>query len=545
MEVIPSAVWIGEVRKLIVSNKVLPAEEAVQLIKTGDTVSVCGISGGVTPEKVLAALGRRFLATGSPRDLTIVFPVAVGDAYEIQGLDHLAHEAMIKRLIGGSYTVSRSSEQPPKIYKMIMQNKVEAYNFPMGVLMHLHREIAAKRPGVITEVGLGTFVDPRIEGGRMNETTKADLVEVFKMHGRDYLFFPTFPINVALIRGTTADEDGNITLEHEYTASTVLVLAMAAHNCAGKVIAQVKRVAARGTRHPQMVKVPGILVDAIVVDEQQKQTTGIVYDPGASGEIRSPLQGIGLPFNLEKILVRRALMELKSGYVVNLGFGVSALIPQVAWEEGVFDKITFTTEHGCIGGMPFSGIQFGGSLNPQALLDSPAQFDFIDGGGPDAVCLAFAEVDREGHVNVTKLQQMPHVLAGAGGFINLIQNAKEIVFCGMMTAGGIKVDIAEGRLRVVQDGQFKKFVPRVQQITFNGQLASSKGQKVLYVTERGIFRLHPDGLLLTEVAPGVNIEKDIAGQMGFKLQVAPDLKEMEPKLFRPEPMGLSKLHQWR
>jgi propionate CoA-transferase len=527
-------------------NKVMFAEEAVQSIKTGDTISVCGISGGLTPDKVLVALGRRFLATGSPRDLTLVFPVAVGDAYEIQGLDHLAHEGMIKRLIGGSYTVSRSSEKPPKIYEIITQNKVEAYNFPMGVLMHLHREIAAKRPGLLTEVGLGTFVDPRVEGGRMNETTRADLVEVCKMHGRDYLFFPAFPINVALIRGTTADEDGNITMEHEYSASTVLVLAMAAHNCGGKVIAQVKRVAARGTMPPQMVKVPGIMVDAVVLDEHQKQTTGIVYDPGTSGEIRSPLQGIeGLSFNLDKILVRRTLMELKSGYVVNLGFGIPALIPQVAWEEGVFDKITFTTEHGCIGGMPFSGVQFGGSLNPQALLDSPAQFDFIDGGGPDAVCLAFAEVDREGNVNVTKLRQLPHVLAGAGGFINLIQNAKEIIFCGMMTAGGTKVDIAKGRLRVVQDGKFRKFVPRVQQITFNGQLARSRGQKVLYVTERGVFRLQPGGLLLMEVAPGVNVEKDIAGQIGFKLQVAPDLKEMEPELFRPERMGLSELHQWR
>ncbi|MBW2122203.1 MAG: acyl CoA:acetate/3-ketoacid CoA transferase, partial [Deltaproteobacteria bacterium] len=407
-------------------KKVAAAQEAAHMVRTGDTITVCGISAALTPDKVLAALGKRFLDEGSPGDLTVVFPVAVGDGYDIKGLDHIAHPGMIKRLIGGSYTVARSSEPPPKIYEMIVHNRVEAYNFPMGVLMHLHREIAAKRPGIITEVGLGTCVDPRREGGRMNDATPPALVEVIELHGKEYLFFPSFPIDVALIRGTTADKEGNITLEHEYSASDVLALAMAAHNSGGKVIAQVKRLAASGTLNPQLVRVPGIFVDAIVVDEQQKLTTGVDHDPAACGELRIPWDAFKpVPIDtLKRILVRRALLELKAGDVVNLGFGVTSLVPQVALEEEVFDKLTFTTEHGSIGGIPYSGIQFGGSINPRALLESPNQFDFIDGGGPDFVFLSFAEVDREGNVNVTKLRDLPHVLAGVGGFIDLVQNAR-------------------------------------------------------------------------------------------------------------------------
>ncbi len=526
--------------------KLTKAEEAVKLVQNGDTISICGISGGLTPEKVLAALGKRFSETGTPKNLTLVFPVAVGDGYEIKGLDHLAQEGMIKRLIGGSYTVARSSEPPPKIYEMIVNNKVEAYNFPIGVLMHLHREIAAKRPGLITEVGIGTFIDPRMEGGKMNEATKIDLVKIIEISGKKYLFFPSFPINCAIIRGTTADEDGNITMEHEYSLSSVLALAMAAHNSGGKVIAQVKRVVSKGTLHPQMVKVPGIMVDAIVVDEQQKQTTGIDYDPSASGEIRIPWGSIKLtPLNqIEKIIVRRALLEFKKDFVINLGFGLPSQIPYVAWEEGVFDKLTFTTEHGCYGGFPYSGIQFGGAINPSALLDSVSQFDFIDGGGPDAVCLAFAEVDQNGNVNVTKLKDFPHVLAGAGGFIDLIQNAKKIVFCGTLTAGGLKIDISNGKIDIVQEGRYRKFVEKVQQITFNG-LDKREMADIIYITERAVFNLKKEGIVLTEIAPGMEIGKHLEPHIGFKLKISPDLKEMEPILFKPEPMGIKNFDQWR
>jgi propionate CoA-transferase len=528
-------------------KKVMTAEEAVQMIHTGDTVSVCGISASLTPEKVLTALGKRFLESGSPRNLTMVFPVAVGDGYEIKGLDHLAHEGMIKRLIGGSYTVARSSEPPPKIYEMIVHNRVEAYNFPMGVLMHLHRETAAKRPGIITEVGLGTLVDPRQEGGKMNEATKADLVEIIQLHGKEYLFFPSFPINVSIIRGTTADETGNITMEHEYSTSVVLAMAMAARNSRGNVIAQVKRVAAHGALNPQLVKVPGIMVDAIVVDENQMLTTGIHHDPAASGEVRVPWETIK-PVSLDpipRILVRRTLLELKKRNIVNLGFGITSLVPQAALEEGVLDQLTFTTEHGSIGGFPYSGIQFGGSLNPQALLESTSQFDFIDGAGPDVVCLSFAEVDREGNVNVTKLRDLPHVLAGVGGFIDLIQNARKIVFCGTLTAGGFKAEVSNGRLHIHQEGRVQKFVDQVQQITFNGSRARKKGQAVVYVTERGVFHSEPQGLVLREIAPGLDLKKDLLAHIGFELEVGRDLELMDPAIFRPEKMGLNDREPWR
>jgi propionate CoA-transferase len=358
--------------------------------------------------------------------------------YGTAGTDHLAHEGLIKRVIGGSYVTAPAPSKPPKIYEMIFQNKIESYNFPMGALMHLHREIAARRPGLITTVGLRTFVDPRNSGAKMNEVTREDLIEVITLQGKEYLFYKAFPIHSAIIRGTTADEDGNITMEHESSFSIMLYLAMAARNWGGKVIAQVKRVANRGTLNPQMVKVPGILVDAVVIDENQTQATGIVYDPAVSGEVKKPLAKIDpVPMGMEKILARRSLMELSKGFIVNLGFGIPSLISQVAVEEGLFGEITYTVEHGAVGGVPLAGLQFGGAINPQAIIESNAQFDFLNGGGIHAACMAFAEVDGNGNVNVSKLAKMPHVLAGVGGFIDIIQNVKKVVYCGTLTAGGV------------------------------------------------------------------------------------------------------------
>jgi len=431
-------------------NKVMAAEDAVKLVNTGDVVSICGIVGGLVPEKTLAALEKRFLDSGGPRDLTVVFPVAVGDVYGTAGTDHLAHEGMLKRVIGGSYVTAPASSPSPKIYEMVYKNKIEAYNLPMGVLMHLHREIAAKRPGLITGVGLRSFVDPRLNGAKMNDVTREDLVEVITIHGKEYLFYKAFPINVAIIRGTTADEDGNITMEHEASFSITLYQAMAARNSGGKVIAQVKRTAARGSLKAQMIKVPGILVDAIVVDEDQKQATGINYDPSASGELRKPWGGFEeIPMGIEKVLARRALMELRKGYVVNLGFGIPSLISQVALEEELIDQITYTVEHGAIGGVPLSGLQFGGAFNPQAIIDSTAQFDFLNGGGIHAACMAFAEVDSKGNVNVSKLKNLPHVLAGVGGFIDIVQNVRKVVYLGTLTTGGTKIAIENGKVRII------------------------------------------------------------------------------------------------
>lgn len=529
------------------SKKVMEAERAVELVKDGDTISICSIAAGLTPDKVMRALGRRYSETGAPRALTMVFPVAVGDGNETKGMEHLAHEGMLKRLIGGSFTIASSTAEPPMIYKMMVENKVEAYNFPMGVLMQLHREIAAKRPGLVTEVGLGTYVDPRQEGGRMNEVTPPELVELIELKGKEYLFFPSFPIDVALIRGTTADENGNITMEHEYSLSTVLQLAMAAHNSGGKVIAQVKRVCVEGSLNPQLVKVPGVYVDAIVIDENQKVTTGLDYDPGSSGELKLSWDSLKLESlnAMRRFMLRRILTELKGGNVVNLGYGITAYLPQIALEEGVLDQLTFTTEHGCYGGFPYTALQFGGAFNAEALLESTSQFDFIDGGGPDVVCLSFAELDREGNVNVTKLKDLPHVVAGAGGFIDLIQNARKIVFCGTVTAGGLRVEVKESGVKIEKEGRFKKIVDRVQQITFNGKMAREKSQEVIYVTERGVFGLESDGVMLKEIAPGIDLKRDILSQVGFELKVADNLKEMDKGLFSSKGMQLQELDQWR
>jgi len=528
------------------TSKLMSADEAARLVAGGSTVSVCGISGGITPDKVMKALGRRYAETGEPGDLKMVLPVAVGDGYDILGLEHLAVDGMIREIIAGSFTIARSSEKPPKIYEMIINNKVRAYNIPIGTLMQLHREIAAGRPGMITEVGLGTFLDPRQEGGRMNAVTTEDLVQVITLNGKEYLFYPAFPVDLAIVRGTTADEDGNVTMEHEFTLSAVLAMAMAAHNCGGHVIAQVKRVVPRESLHPQMVRIPGIFVDAVVIDENQMLTTGIRDDPAASGEARMPWNSIVMtpPAGIRRAMINRILLEFKPGDVINLGFGITSSIPQVVLEEGILDQLVFTTEHGCIGGYPYDGIQFGGAVNPQALIDAPSQFDFLDGGGPDLICLSFAEMDREGNVNVTRLQQMPHVLAGAGGFSNIVQNAKRIIFCGTMTAGGVQYDITEKRLKLVRAGKFKKIVNAVQQVTFNGPLARQKGQQVLYVTDLCVFELTARGLLLTEIAPGLDLEKDILPHVEFGVTVATELKTTNPIIYRHK-LGLMGQPPWK
>ncbi len=527
------------------TSKIMAAEEAVKFIKDGDTVSTCGIIGALVPEKVLGILEKRFLETGSPRNLTAVFPVAVGDIYELPGADHFAHEGMIKRVIGGSYVTAPASGPPPKLVGMVYQNKIEAYNFPMGALMHLHREIAAKRPGLITQVGLKTFVDPRLNGAKMNERTKEDLIEVISLNGGEYLFYKSFPIDVAIIRGTTADEQGNLTMEHEGSFSVMLTLAMAAHNCGGKVIAQVKRITGRGSLNPQLVKVPGILVDAVVVDENQKQATGISYDPAVSGELKRPLGKIGpVPLNIEKIAARRAFLELRKGDIVNLGFGIPSLISVIAAEEGLVEQVTFTIEHGAVGGVPLTGLQFGSAWNPEALVESAAMFDFLTGGGITAASMAFAEVDGEGNVNVSRLNKVPHALSGAGGFIDILHSVKKIVFCGTLTAGGIEGEVKDGRLRILKEGKVIKGVRELQHRTFDAGFALEKGQKVTYVSERAVFELDPEGLVLTEIAPGFEA-KDIQAVVGFPLKVTPSVRSMDPRLFRSEPLGAKDFDLWK
>ncbi len=486
------------------------------------------------------------METGSPRGLTVVFPVAVGDVYGLAGADHLAQEGMIRRVIGGSYVTAPASSPPPKLVAMIHQNKVEAYNFPMGVLMHLHREIAARRPGLLTQVGLRTFVDPRLNGAKMNDRTREDLIDILQLGGKEYLFYRSFPVHAAIIRGTTADEQGNISMEHEGSFSVMLPLAMAAHNCGGKVIAQVKRVAPRGHLNPQMVRIPGILVDAVVVDETQKQATGIDYDPAVSGEMRKPLGRIDpVPLTLEKAAARRALMELRKGDIVNLGFGIPSLISPIAAEEDLVDRVTFTIEHGAIGGVPLSGLQFGAAVNPEAIIDSASQFDFLTGGGIDAASMAFAEVDGQGNVNVSRLNKVPHALSGAGGFIDILHSVKRIIFCGTLTAAGIEGEISDGRLRIVKEGKVIKAVRELQHRTFDAAFAREKGQEVVYISERAVFRLDRDSLVLTEIAPGMEVRRDIQPAVQFDFRISPRLQEMDPRIFRPEPMGLKGSGSWQ
>lgn len=519
-------------------SKVISAAEAARIVRSGSTLTVCGVVGALCPEKVLAAVEERFLAEGEPRDLTVVCPVAVGDVWDLPGMDRFAHEGMTRRFIAGSYVIGTSPKtgKGPRAVEMILRDEVEGYNFPIGALFNLHRDIAAGRPGHVTDVGLHTFVDPRRGGGKINRRAEENLVELVTIGGREYIFYKAYPIDVAIIRGTTADEDGNIAMEHEGMYSGVLVQALAAHNSGGKVIAQVERVAARGSLNPQLVRVPGNVVDAVVVDPQQVQATGIAFDPAVSGEVRVPADQVAraLPLTPEKVIGRRALMELRRGQTVILGFGVPSLLPSIAWEEGLLADYTFTIEHGAVGGVPLAGFQFGVAANPMAIVDCPTHFDYIDGGGVDVACLSFAEVGPDGSVNVSKLPQM---IPGCGGFIDITHRARRIVFCGTFTAGGYKAAVEDGRLAIKQEGRFQKFVREPHHLTLSGAYAWRKGQRITYISERGVFELTEEGPRLVEVAPGVDVRRDIAAQMRFELRVAADLRPMEPLLFRPEPGG--------
>lgn len=520
-------------------SKVISLEQAAALIPSGATVTVSSSSGLGCPDAMLRAIGERFAATGEPRDLTTIHPIAAGDMYGIDGIDHLARPGLLKRVIAGSFPSGPSSMPSPRIWRMIAENQVEAYNIPSGILFHMHADAAAGRPGVLTKVGVDTYVDPRREGGRMNEVTTEEIVRVVEFDGEEWLYFKAIPVDVAIIRGTTADELGNVSMEHEGAYLGALDQALAARNNGGIVIAQVKRVAAAGSIPPQRVRVPSVLVDCVVVAPDQLQTTQTVYDPAISGEIREPLAAFPpVDWGLEKIIARRAAMELREGEAVNLGFGVSALVPRIVLEEGLGEAVTWAIEQGAVGGVPLLGFQFGCAANAQAIVPSPQQFIYFQGGGFDRTFLSFLQVDACGNVNVSKLASKPHVTAGVGGFVDITARARNIVFSGTMTAGGLEIAIEDGRLRIVKEGRHRKFVPTVEHVTFSGRIARERGQRVLYVTERCVIRLDPDGLTVIEVAPGIDLERDVLSQAEVPLRVATNLTEMDSRLFRPEPMGL-------
>ncbi|MDJ0834374.1 MAG: CoA-transferase [Gammaproteobacteria bacterium] len=504
-------------------NKVISAAEAAELIKDGDTVATGGFVGSGVPEALLAAVQVRFLEQQAPRDLTLVYAAGQGDGKE-RGLNHLGEEGLVKRIIGGHWGLV------PKLGQLAFENKLAAYNLPQGVISHLYRDIAAGKPGCLTHVGLHTFVDPRVDGGKLNDAAQEDVVELVNIGGQESLFYPCFPIHIALLRGTTADAKGNITMEREALTLEALSIAQAVHNCGGKVIVQVERVTASQRLSPQLVKVPGILVDAVVVADadEHMQTFAEQYNPAYSGEVQVSREHLQFEKDIRLIMGRIAAQYLQLGSIVNLGIGMPEAVAMAASEKGTIDQITLTVEPGGIGGIPASGLSFGATANAESIIDQPAQFDFYDGGGLDQAFLGMAEVDREGNVNVSRFGTRT---AGSGGFINISQNAKEVYFMGTFTSGKQQVDIHDQGLTVHSNGKVRKFVERVQHMTFNGRYALSQGQRVSYITERALFRLTEQGLLLEAVAPGIDIEQDILQQMDFAPILADQIDVLNLGLF--------------
>lgn len=506
------------------------AEVAASQVNSGDVLLLGGNGGMGVAEDVLEAIETRYLGTGEPCGLTLIHVTGVGAVTE-KGICRLAHPGLVARVIGGNYGL-----QLP-FMKLILDEAIEAYNFPQGVMSQLCRSIAAGQPGVLTHVGLGSYMDPRQDGGRMNSRTTSPLVDLLEIHGQEWLLYRVPKPTVALIRGTTADEDGYVSMEHEATTREDLSIAQAVYNSGGKVICQVKRLARRGSLHPQMVRVPGFLINDFVLAPDQKQTYTTRYDPARSGETRLPASAIEPdPLTDRRVIARRAAMELHTGDIVNLGVGISAMIPNVTAEEGIEDHLTLTVESGVIGGVPGMGREFGSAINPRAIIDQPYQFDFYGGGGLTRAYLSFAEVDAEGNVNVTRFGKR---IDGSGGFIDISQNTKRLVFSGTFTGGGLDIRVEEGRMALHQEGRIRKFVSEVGQISFNADRARSEGQEVLYITERAVFRLCSGGIELVEIAPGIRLEEDVLAHMDFRPVIASGLREMDTRLFLPGPMGLA------
>jgi propionate CoA-transferase len=509
-------------------NKLCSLDQALGLIKNYDTVNIVASGGGFQDaDMIYRGIEKKFLETGEPNNLTLVHITGVGSGNET-GVGRFAHKGLVKRVIGGHWLWSKVMSQ------MAIDEEIEAYNLPQGVLALLTREIAAGRPGLLTTVGLNTFIDPRLEGGRMNKKAQEPYVELVNFQGQEMLFYKAFPINVSIVRGTTADEDGNISVEQEALDLHMLSSAQAAYNSGGIVIAQVKRIVKRGTLSPRMVRVPGHMVSAIVLDPNQWQTADAEYNFSLCGDVKVPLGSMGsLEFGIRKFVARRAALELRPGAVVNLGIGIADGVGNVAAEEGIINDFIFSIEMGIVGGVPTKGIIFGAAWNPDCIMSMPSQFDFYHGGGLDMAFLGMGEADPSGNVNVTRLGKR---ITGSGGFIDISQTAKTVVFCGTFTNGEILLDTKDGKLTILKEGTTKKFRSQVQQVSFSGELATKKGQQVLFVTERAVFKLENGKMVLTEIAPGIDLQKDVLDQMEFAPVIADNLKTMDLAIFKPEAM---------
>lgn len=513
-------------------SKIVPASKAVSVVKNGDMIATGGFVGNGFAEHLAIALEKRFLESGKPRDLGLIYAAGQGDG-KTRGLNHFGHEGMVSRVIGGHWGLV------PNLQKQAVENEIIAYNLPQGIISTMFRDIAAGKPRTISAVGLGTYVDPRNGGGKINAKTTEDIVELMIIDGNEYLSYKTVPLDIALIRGTTADPAGNITMEKEALTLEVLAIAMAVRNSGGTVIVQVERVAEHGTLNARDVQVPGIMVDYVVISEPENhwQTFGEKYNPSFSSEIKVPLESVPpMSMGVRKVIARRAAYELRQGDIVNLGIGMPEGVSNVVNEEGVLDQIVLTAEPGVIGGFPVGGLSFGAAINTEALIDQPYQFDFYDGGGLDIAFLGMAQVDKYGNVNVSKFGPK---LAGAGGFINISQNAKTVVFVGTFTAGGLEILIENGKLKIINEGKSIKFVDdEVEHVTFSGKYSRKRGQKAIYVTERCVFCLTDDGMVLTEIAPGIDLQKDILDQMGFEPVISEPVGVMGDNIFAQGVMKL-------
>jgi len=522
-----------------VASKLTTATEAVARIRDGAVVTVSSSSGLGCPDLVLRALGERFEAQGHPRDLTTLHPIAAGDMYGIKGIDHIAKDGLLHRVLAGSYPSGPSSKPMPKIWQMIVDDQIEAYNLPSGVMFDMHRDVAARRPGVLTKVGLDTFVDPIREGCAMNAIAAANpIVHRHEMGGETWLHFPNIIPDVAILRGTTADERGNLTFEHEGAYLGGLDQAIAVRNHGGLVIAQVKRMTANGSLRPHDVHIPGHLIDLIVVDPAQKQTTETIYDPTISGEVMRPWSSFSFAeHGLDKVIARRSAMELSDGQSAVLGFGISANVPRILLEEGYPQSITWAIEQGAVGGMPLTGFAFGCAANADSIMPSPNQFTYFQGGGFDVAFLSFMEVDKDGNVNVSKLGKKPYLTAGCGGFVDITAHAKKIVFSGFFEAGA-QFELGEDGITITAPGKFSKMVDAVEHVTFSGRRARETGQEVIYITERCVMRLGETGLVATEIMPGIDAQRDIAGVSGGRVEIAENAELMSDRLLSSRPMGL-------